>query len=96
MSPISTASDSSNSQRPGPHSRTSSSSSPAPVPGLGAAGLAGGFVGALPTDIGMGDGGRMPLTITWALLYTALSAVLGLGVGLIVRHGAGATSGLFI
>jgi ABC-2 type transport system permease protein len=32
----------------------------------------------------------------WALLYLALAAAIGLGVGMIVRHGAGAISGLLM
>jgi ABC-2 type transport system permease protein len=32
----------------------------------------------------------------WALLYIAIAAVIGLGVGMIVRHSAGAISGLLM
>jgi len=32
----------------------------------------------------------------WALLFTSLAALLGLSVGMIVRHGAGAISGLLV
>jgi ABC-2 type transport system permease protein len=35
-------------------------------------------------------------TTGWALLYTAMAAVLGTGVGMIVRHSSGAISGLLV
>lgn len=60
--------------------------------GLGIAGIAAGVGGALITDIGMGDTASMPASTMWALLYTSLSALLGLGIGMIVRHSAGAIS----
>lgn len=57
-----------------------------------AGGLAGGVLGGVPT----GDAGLIPATIAWALAYTMLSAALGLGIGMVVRHGPVAISGLLI
>lgn len=63
---------------------------------LGAAGLAAGFGGALIGGIAMGDTSTIAATTLWALLFTALSAVLGLGIGMIVRHSSGAVAGLLV
>lgn len=63
---------------------------------LGAAGMAAGFLGALLAGIDMGDTSTMVATTLWTLLFASLSAVLGLGVGMIVRHSAGAISGLLV
>jgi len=59
---------------------------------LGAIGLLAGFVGALAGGLDVGDTSG----VLWALLYTCGSAVLGLGVGMVVRHSAGAVSGLLV
>ncbi|WP_327657495.1 hypothetical protein [Streptomyces sp. NBC_00483] len=63
---------------------------------LGAAGMAAGLGGALVSGLDLGDTSGMAVTTLWALLYTALAAVLGLGIGMIVRHGAAAISGLLV
>jgi ABC-2 type transport system permease protein len=63
---------------------------------LGAAGMAAGFVGAVLGGLAMGDTAGMVATTAWALLFTALAAVLGLGVGMVVRHSSGAISGLLV
>lgn len=63
---------------------------------LGVVGMATGFLGALIGGIEVGDTSGMPATVGWALLYTVGSAVLGLGVGMIVRHSAGAVSGILV
>jgi len=63
---------------------------------MGIAGVAGGLAGAVLTDLPSGHAGRIPATIAWALGNTTLSAALGLGVGMIVRHGSAAISGLLI
>ena len=44
----------------------------------------------------LGDGSAVASRALWALLYIALAAVIGLGVGMIVRHSAGAISGLLM
>jgi hypothetical protein len=63
---------------------------------LGAFGMAAGYAGAVLAGLDMGDTSRMAATTLWALLFTSLAAVFGLGVGMIVRHGAGAIAGLLV
>jgi len=63
---------------------------------LGAAGLATAFAGAVVGGLDLGDTASMPATTLWALLFTSLAALFGLGVGMIVRHGSGAISGLLV
>jgi hypothetical protein len=63
---------------------------------LGATGMAAGFVGAVVGGLDMGDTSTMATTALWALLFTTLTAMIGLAVGMIVRHGAGAISGLLV
>lgn len=63
---------------------------------LGATGMAAGVVGALVGGLDLGDTSSMAVTTLWGLLFTALAALFGLGVGMIVRHGAGAVSGLLV
>ncbi len=65
-------------------------------PLLGLTGLATGFVGALAGGIEIGDTSGIPAVVGWALLYTTGSALLGLGVGMIVRHSAAAVSGVLV
>ena len=48
------------------------------------------------TDIGPGDTSAVAATSLWALLWTSLSAMLGLGIGMIVRHSSGAIAGLLV
>ncbi len=59
-------------------------------------GMATGIVGALAGGLEVGDTSGVPTTALWALLLTAGTAVLGLGVGMIVRHSAGAVSGVLV
>lgn len=63
---------------------------------FGALGLVAGFTGATASGIPSGELSVVPATSAWAVMYTALSALLGLGLGMIVRHGAGAVSGLLV
>jgi ABC-2 type transport system permease protein len=63
---------------------------------LGAAGMAAGFGGAVLGGLDMGDTSTMPATVLWASLFTSLAGALGLGIGMIVRHGSGAISGLLV
>lgn len=63
---------------------------------LGVVGMATGFVGALAGGIEVGDTSGVMTTVLWGLLYTVGSALLGLGVGMVVRHSAGAVSGLLV
>ena len=61
---------------------------------LGAAGMAAGFAGAVVGGLDMGDTSTIAATSAWALIFTALSAVLGLGIGMVVPSSAAAISGL--
>lgn len=62
----------------------------------GVVGMMAGFVGAVGGGLAMGDTSGMAATTLWALVYTSVAALLGLGVGMIVRHSAGAISGLLV
>jgi ABC-2 type transport system permease protein len=63
---------------------------------LGAVGMTTGLIGALAGGIEVGDTAGVPTAVLWALLYTSGSGLLGLGVGMIVRHSAGAVSGVLV
>lgn len=63
---------------------------------LGAAGMTAGFVGGLLGGLEVGSAATIAETAMWALLYTALAAVLGLGVGMVVRHSSAALSGVLV
>ena len=62
---------------------------------LGAVGMAAGFVAALAAGLDAGDTSGLVAGTAWALVFTTLAALLGLGVGMAVRHGAAALTGLF-
>ncbi len=64
--------------------------------GMAVTGIAAGFAGALLGGLEVGDTGTLVSSTMWALLYTSLSAVLGVGLGMIVRHSAMAVSGLLV
>src|SRR5688500_11082993 len=63
---------------------------------VGAVGLAAGFGGAALAGLDMGETAALRATVAWALLFTTLSAVLGLGIGMIVRHSTAAIGGLLV
>ena len=63
---------------------------------LGATGLAAGIAGAAASGLALGDTSTMAATTLWAMLFTSLATLCGLGVGMIVRHSAGAVSGLLV
>ncbi len=63
---------------------------------LGAVGMITSIGGAFLGGLELGDSHAMIATTFWALSFTALAAVLGLGVGMIVRHSSGAISGLLV
>jgi ABC-2 type transport system permease protein len=58
--------------------------------------MSAGFAGAWLGGLEMGSTSTMLNTAMWAVLYTSVAAVLGLGVGLIARHSSVAISGLLI
>ncbi|QYG93226.1 ABC transporter permease subunit [Iamia sp. SCSIO 61187] len=63
---------------------------------LGAIGMVAGFGGAAAGGVDLGSASALASRALWALLYIALAALLGLGVGMIVRHSAAAISGLLM
>jgi len=63
---------------------------------LGVTGMATGYVGARLGGLDVGDTSTMTATVLWGLLFTSLASVLGLGVGMVVRHSAAAVSGLLV
>lgn len=63
---------------------------------LGAVGLVTGLLGGLAGGIEVGSTSGVLSTVLWALLFTWGAALLGLGVGMVVRHSAGAASGLLV
>jgi hypothetical protein len=63
---------------------------------LGIIGMVTGTAGAALGGLDAGDTASMIATASWALAFTVLASVLGLGVGLIVRHSAAAISGLIV
>jgi hypothetical protein len=63
---------------------------------LGVTGMVAGFAGAVVGGVELGSGSHLASRAAWALLYIALAALIGLGVGMIVRHSAAAISGLLM
>ena len=63
---------------------------------IGATGLVAGFGGAVIAGLDAGDTSALAASIGWALLFTTLSAVLGLGIGMIVRNSTAAIGGLLV
>jgi ABC-2 type transport system permease protein len=63
---------------------------------LGATGMVAGFAGAAAGGVDLGSGSALTSRALWALLYIALATLVGLGVGMIARHSAGAISGLLM
>jgi hypothetical protein len=63
---------------------------------LGIAGMAAGFAGAAIGGAELGGGSHLVTRALWASLYIVLAALIGLGVGMIVRHTAAAITGLLM
>lgn len=63
---------------------------------LALVGQIGGLAGGLATGTDLGGAERVATGTLWAGGFAALTAVLGLGVGMIVRHSAAAVSGLLV
>jgi ABC-2 type transport system permease protein len=53
---------------------------------LGAVGMSAGLAGAGLGGLELGSARTIAITAAWGLLFTTLAAVLGLGVGMVVRH----------
>jgi ABC-2 type transport system permease protein len=63
---------------------------------MGIVGMAAGLAGAVVSGLGAGDTSGMAATAGWGLLLTTFAAVLGLGIGLVVRHSAAAVSAVLV
>lgn len=63
---------------------------------LGAAGMTTAAAGALIGGLQIGDTAAAAPTALYALLFTSLAALIGLGIGMIARHSAAAISGLLV
>jgi hypothetical protein len=63
---------------------------------MGVLGMIGGLSGAILGGLPKGDTSGMASTALWGLLLTSLAPVLGLGVGMILRHSAAAVSILLV
>jgi hypothetical protein len=63
---------------------------------MGALGMIGGLSGALLGGLEGGDTAAMPTKALWGLFFVALAPLLGLGIGMILRHSAAAVSILLI
>jgi len=63
---------------------------------LGITGMVAGFAGASIGGVELGSGSHLASRGLWALLYIVLAALVGLGVGMIVRHTAAAITGLLM
>jgi hypothetical protein len=63
---------------------------------LGVTGMAAGFAGAAVGGVELGSGSHLASRAAWAVLYIVLAALIGLGVGMIVRHSAAAITGLLM
>jgi len=63
---------------------------------LGTTAMIAAFGGAVLGGANVGNESDMASRAAWALLYIALAAMLGLGVGMIARHSAGAITGLLM
>ena len=63
---------------------------------LGVTGMVAGFAGAAIGGVELGGGSHLATRALWALLYIVLAALIGLGVGMIIRHTAAAITGLLM
>ena len=63
---------------------------------LGVTGMAAGFAGSAIGGADLGGGLHLVTRGVWASLYIGLAALIGLGVGMMVRHTAAAISGLLM
>lgn len=63
---------------------------------LGLSGVAAGLLGAVLGGVPAGDTSTILESSLWAVAFTTLSALLGLGVGMVARHSTAAISGLLV
>jgi hypothetical protein len=63
---------------------------------LGVVGMTAGFAGAAAGGAELGGGSHLLSRGMWASLYIVVAALVGLGVGMIIRHTAAAITGLLM
>ena len=63
---------------------------------MGVIGMAAGLGGAIIGGLKAGDTSGSLATAGWGLLLTTLAPMIGLGIGMIVRHSAGAITGVLV
>lgn len=63
---------------------------------MGGLGIVGGLVGGFASGMDTGDMSGAASGVAWALVLTTLASVLGLGVGLVVRHSAAAVTAVLV
>jgi hypothetical protein len=63
---------------------------------LGLLGVTSGLLGAVLGGVPAGDTSTILESSLWAVAFTSLSALLGLGVGMVARHSTAAISGLLV
>jgi ABC-type transport system involved in multi-copper enzyme maturation permease subunit len=63
---------------------------------MGALGIVGGLAGGAASAMDTGDMSGAVSGVAWALALTTLASVLGLGVGLLLRHSAAAVTSVLI
>jgi ABC-2 type transport system permease protein len=63
---------------------------------LASAGMVAAFVGATSRGLEVGDTSGMATTTWYAVVFTVLAALIGLGIGMVARHSAAAVSGLLV
>jgi ABC-2 type transport system permease protein len=63
---------------------------------LGIAGMAAGLAGAVLGGLDAGDTSGVAATVLWGVFLTSMAPLFGLGVGLILKHGAMAVSSVLI
>lgn len=63
---------------------------------MGVLGIIGGLVGGVASGMQTGDLSGAASGVAWALVLTTIASVLGLGVGLVIRHSAAAVTTVLI
>lgn len=63
---------------------------------MGIVGMTAGFAGAVLGGLDAGDSSGVAATVLWGLFLTSMASLFGLGVGMILKHGAMATSTVLI
>ncbi len=59
---------------------------------MGVVGIIAGFASAVASGMEMGDTSGLAVAAAWGLVLTSLAAVMGLGIGMIIRHSSAAVS----